>query len=30
MDPVDFTPDIRIAFIEAPDNVSIELLQRKR
>ena len=29
MDPVDFTPDIRIAFIEAPDNVSIELLQRK-
>jgi lactoylglutathione lyase len=29
MDPVDFTPDVRIAFIEAPDNVSIELLQRK-
>lgn len=30
LDPVDFTPDIRIAFIEAPDNVSIELLQRKK
>lgn len=29
MDPVDFTPVVRIAFIEAPDNVSIELLQRK-
>lgn len=29
MDPVDFTPNVRIAFIEAPDNVSIELLQRK-
>jgi catechol 2,3-dioxygenase-like lactoylglutathione lyase family enzyme len=29
MDPVDFTPTIRIAFIEAPDGVSIELLQRK-
>jgi len=29
LDPVDFTPDIRIAFIEAPDNVSIEVLQRK-
>jgi catechol 2,3-dioxygenase-like lactoylglutathione lyase family enzyme len=29
LDPVDFTPTIRIAFIEAPDNVSIELLQRK-
>ena len=29
MDPVDFTPTVRIAFIEAPDGVSIELLQRK-
>jgi catechol 2,3-dioxygenase-like lactoylglutathione lyase family enzyme len=29
LDPVDFTPTVRIAFIEAPDNVSIELLQRK-
>jgi len=29
LDPVDFTPNIRIAFIEAPDGVSIELLQRK-
>ena len=27
--PVDFTPNIRIAFIDAPDGVSIELLQRK-
>ncbi len=29
LDPVDFTPTVRIAFIDAPDNVSIELLQRK-
>jgi len=29
LDPVDFTPNIRIAFIDAPDGVSIELLQRK-
>ncbi|MFC1886673.1 VOC family protein [Thermodesulfobacteriota bacterium] len=29
MEPVDISPAIRIAFIEAPDNVSIELLQRK-
>jgi catechol 2,3-dioxygenase-like lactoylglutathione lyase family enzyme len=29
LDPVDFGPTVRIAFIEAPDGVSIELLQRK-
>ena len=29
MDPVDFSPSVRIAFIEAPDGVSIELLQRR-
>jgi lactoylglutathione lyase len=29
IDPMDFSPTVRIAFIEAPDNVSIELLQRK-
>ena len=29
LDPVDFSPSVRIAFIEAPDGVSIELLQRK-
>ncbi|MBN2568407.1 MAG: VOC family protein [Deltaproteobacteria bacterium] len=29
LDPVDFRPTVRIAFIEAPDGVSIELLQRK-
>lgn len=29
LDPVDFGPNLRIAFIEAPDGVSIELLQRK-
>ncbi len=29
MEPTDFTPSIRIAFIEAPDKVSIELLQTK-
>ena len=29
LDPVDFSPKVRIAFIEAPDGVLIELLQRK-
>jgi len=29
LDPVDFSLDVRIAFINAPDGVSIELLQRK-
>ena len=29
LDPVDFGPDLRIAFIQAPDGVSIELLHRK-
>jgi lactoylglutathione lyase len=29
LDPVDFTPKVRIAFIEAPDGAVIELLQRK-
>jgi lactoylglutathione lyase len=29
MDPVDFSPGLRIAFIQAPDGVSIELLQRE-
>ncbi|MBI4765917.1 MAG: VOC family protein [Deltaproteobacteria bacterium] len=29
VDPMDFGPTARIAFIEAPDGVSIELLQRK-
>jgi len=29
LDPVDFTPSIHIAFIVAPDGVSVELLQRK-
>ena len=29
MEPVDFAPTVRIAFIEAPDEVSIELLIRK-
>jgi catechol 2,3-dioxygenase-like lactoylglutathione lyase family enzyme len=29
VDPMDFGPSARIAFIEAPDGVSIELLQRK-
>ena len=28
MEPVNFTPKVRIAFIEAPDGVSIELVQR--
>jgi lactoylglutathione lyase len=30
LDPVDFGPALRIAFIEAPDGVSIELLIRKK
>ncbi len=29
VDPMDFGPTARIAFIEAPDNVSIELVHRK-
>jgi lactoylglutathione lyase len=29
MEPVDFNPTTRIAFINAPDGVSIELLNRK-
>jgi catechol 2,3-dioxygenase-like lactoylglutathione lyase family enzyme len=29
LDPVDFGPTMRIAFIEAPDGVSIELVHRK-
>jgi len=29
IDPVDFSPTPRIAFIEAPDGVSIELVHRK-
>jgi catechol 2,3-dioxygenase-like lactoylglutathione lyase family enzyme len=29
IDPVDFGPKVRIAFIEAPDGEVIELLQRK-
>jgi lactoylglutathione lyase len=29
LEPVDFSPTVRIAFIEAPDGVSIELLLRK-
>ena len=29
LDPVDFNPATRIAFINAPDGVSIELLNRK-
>lgn len=29
LDPVDFGPSLRIAFIQAPDGVSIELLQRR-
>lgn len=29
VDPMDFGPSLRLAFIEAPDGVSIELLQRK-
>lgn len=30
MDPVDFNPTIRIAFIQATDDVNIELVQRKK
>lgn len=30
LDPVNLNPNLRIAFIEAPDNVSIELLQTKQ
>jgi len=29
MDPTDFNPTTRIAFIKAPDGVSVELLNRK-
>lgn len=29
LDPMDFTPQVRIAYIEAPDGVIIELTQRK-
>jgi lactoylglutathione lyase len=29
VEPMDFSPTVRIAFIEAPDGVSLELLQRK-
>jgi catechol 2,3-dioxygenase-like lactoylglutathione lyase family enzyme len=29
LDPVDFSPKVRIAFIEAPDGGVIELLQRR-
>jgi catechol 2,3-dioxygenase-like lactoylglutathione lyase family enzyme len=29
LDPVDFNPTTRIAFINAPDGVSVELLNRK-
>jgi len=29
MDPTDFNPTTRIAFIKAPDGVSVELLHRK-
>ena len=29
MDPTDFNPTTRIAFIKAPDGVSVELLKRK-
>lgn len=29
LDPMDFTPQVRIAYIEAPDGVTIELTQRK-
>ena len=28
MEPINFSPQTRIAFIEAPDGVSIELVQR--
>lgn len=29
LDPMDFGPSLRIAFIQAPDGVSVELLQRR-
>jgi lactoylglutathione lyase len=29
LDPTDFNPTTRIAFINAPDGVSVELLDRK-
>lgn len=29
VDPMDFTPSLRIAFLEGPDGVILELLQRK-
>ena len=29
LEPMDFTPELRIAFIQAPDNVTIELLYSK-
>jgi catechol 2,3-dioxygenase-like lactoylglutathione lyase family enzyme len=29
-EPIDFSPSLRLAFIEAPDGVLIELLQRKK
>jgi len=29
VEPVDFSPNLRLAFIEAPDGVIVELLQRK-
>ena len=29
LEPMDFTPELRIAFIQAPDGVTIELLHRK-
>ena len=30
LDPVNISPNLRIAFIEGPENVSIELLQQKQ
>lgn len=30
MEPVDFSPESRIAYIEAPDGIRIELVQRKK
>ena len=30
LDPTDFTPLVRIAYIEAPDGIVIELTQRKK
>lgn len=29
LDPVDFGPNLRIAFLQAPDGISIELLKRE-